>query len=75
MVIKINNDTPTPAIANKGFGGMQSLLLVKSFVYLDREVHRNPLLAIAANVRWHSVAKIKSIWIKIFYVILDKKIL
>jgi hypothetical protein len=29
---------------------LQSLFLVKSFVYLDREVLRFPLLAIAANV-------------------------
>jgi hypothetical protein len=29
---------------------MQSSFLVINFVYLDREAHRNPLLAIAANV-------------------------
>jgi hypothetical protein len=53
MITILMNKKPeplTPAIANKGFSGTQSFLLVKSFVYLDREVHRKPLLAIAANV-------------------------
>jgi hypothetical protein len=37
-----NKLPPTNAIANKGFSGLRNLVFVFSFVYLDREVHRNP---------------------------------